>query len=68
MLLKIITGAQVVASRSVVQEGPIFLDQLACSSSDVDLLGCRRGNDFIGLTSCDHTQDVWVECVGKMLE
>ena len=53
-----------VSPRSVLTYGPIFLDQLTCSSTDTDLLGCNRGGAIIGLTECDHTQDVWVECAG----
>ena len=56
-----------ITPRSLLMSGPIFLDQLTCSNSDRNLLDCSRGGTIIGLTSCDHTQDVWVECEGNLL-
>ena len=44
--------------------GPIFLDELSCTESDRTLEGCRRGIRGIGLTACNHTDDVWVQCSG----
>ena len=55
-----------VTPRSFLQQGPIFLNQLVCSDLDRNLLDCSRGSRIIGLTSCDHTQDVWVECEGEL--
>ncbi len=43
---------------------PIFLDQLSCSVTDTDLVSCRRGDTILGLASCSHSQDVWIECKG----
>ena len=54
----------VVAPRSFVQSGPIFLDELRCSESDTTLQECSRGIRGIGLIACDHTNDVWVQCAG----
>ncbi len=54
----------VVAPRAFVQSGPIFLDELICTESDTTLQGCSRGIAGIGLTSCNHTKDVWVQCSG----
>ncbi len=55
-----------VPPRSYISSGPIFLDQLACSESDSNLLECSRGGHILGLSSCDHSQDVWVECTGNL--
>ncbi len=57
----------VVAPRAFVQSGPIFLDELICTESDTTLQGCSRGIAGIGLTSCNHNDDVWVQCSGKYL-
>lgn len=46
---------------------PIFLDNLGCDSSDVDLLMCDRLSSSlsIGVHSCSHLLDVGVKCTGK---
>ena len=64
MRFKFGAGARVIPSRSIILSGPIFLDQLVCSESDSNLLECSRGDTLVGLTSCDHRQDVWIECRG----
>ena len=43
--------------------GPIFLSNLMCEGNEKTLLECTTS--LIGLHSCDHTQDVWVECRGN---
>ena len=63
-IFNIVSGSKVISPRSYLSSGPIFLDQLACTGSDSNLLECSRRGQIIGLTSCDHTQDVWVECKG----
>lgn len=62
-----LVGAQVVPARSFVESGPIFLDQLRCSDQDSNLLECNRDIADIGLTLCDHTTDVWVQCTGMYI-
>ena len=43
--------------------GPIFLEKLLCSSEDTSLLECRTFTP-LGLSTCDHSQDVGVKCTG----
>ena len=51
-------------ARDSIGSGPVFLDQLYCSESDVSLQSCERGIAAVGLTSCGHTQDVQILCKG----
>ena len=44
--------------------GPIFLENLACSGLEANLLDCPRS--VIGTHQCDHTQDAGVQCYGMM--
>ena len=44
--------------------GPIFLDRLLCEGEESSLLDCRHDLKELGLTNCDHSQDVWVKCKG----
>ena len=60
----LVSGGIVIAPREFVQFGPIFLDQLFCTDSDTTLQECNRGISSIGLTTCNHTDDVWVQCLG----
>ena len=46
-----------------VGTGPIFLDDLRCEPTDVDLLACDSGEPQ-GLARCSHSQDVGVMCPG----
>lgn len=43
--------------------GPIFLSNLICQGSEKNLLECS--SQPIGLHTCDHTQDVGIECEGE---
>ena len=47
-----------------VTSDPIFLDELRCIGNEVSLLDCPTGISEVGLTNCDHSQDVWVKCKG----
>ena len=58
-------GAHTVVPRSPLQEGPIFLDKLFCTGLDQTLQDCSLGIRAIGLTTCNHTQDVWLQCSGN---
>ena len=49
-------------------EGPVFLDNLDCTSSDDDLLSCHTLFTSLGLSNCTHTQDVSVRCTGIILK
>ncbi len=50
-------------------EGPIFLTNLLCNEDDRQLFDCllnggsTTGNT-LGLTECNHDQDIGVECIG----
>ena len=54
------------SSETVPGSGPIFLDQLDCSVTDSFLLDCSRLRP-LGLHTCDHSQDVGLACIGKLL-
>lgn len=59
------SGATIVARDSIGPgSGPVFLDQLYCSESDVSLQTCERGIAAVGLSSCGHTQDIQILCEG----
>lgn len=45
--------------------GPIFVKTLSCDDS-VDFRGCVVQND-LGLSDCDHNDDVGVHCEGRKL-
>ena len=47
----------------VGDEVPIFLSTLGCNNDDEAIINCSR-NDRLGLTMCDHSQDVYVRCQG----
>ncbi|KAK7097808.1 macrophage receptor MARCO-like [Littorina saxatilis] len=42
--------------------GPIWLDNLLCDCPEASLLDCDNSGDGIGMTNCDHTEDVGVIC------
>ena len=44
--------------------GPIFLEALSCTENDDDLLNCGKRKP-LGLSVCDHSNDVGVICLGK---
>ena len=44
--------------------GPIFLDQLACRGDEQRVLDC---NSFLGVHTCDHTQDAGIRCIGMFI-
>ena len=48
-----------------ITSGPIFLDELRCTGSETSLVDCPAGISEVGLTNCDHSQDVWVKCTGQ---
>ena len=50
----------------VEDEGPIFLQNLDCAGSEEALLDCQRFTE-LGLTSCDHSQDIFIQCQGATL-
>lgn len=45
--------------------GPIFLEGLFCSDNDEVIQECSRRVQSVGLTSCTHVEDVWIQCNGK---
>lgn len=59
------TGAEKVASEGQVLSSPIFLDELRCRGDELSLFECSTGLSEVGLTNCDHSQDVWVRCRGE---
>ena len=44
------------------RHGRIWLDNLQCDGTEDTLFVCQ--NSTWGGTNCDHTQDIFVECVG----
>ena len=58
-----LTGAVQITTTSF-GSGPIFLEGLECTASDNDLLSCRTTFTSVGLTDCEHDQDVSVRCQG----
>ena len=44
--------------------GPIFLENLACSGSESNLLDCPHS--VLGTHQCDHSQDSGVQCYGNV--
>ena len=62
-MLILLTGAIQVTTTSF-GSGPIFLEGLECTTSDTDLLDCRTTFTSVGLTDCEHNQDVSVKCRG----
>ena len=59
------TGAEEVTAEAQITSGPIFLDELLCTGSEPSLVDCSTGIGEVGLTNCDHSQDVWVKCRGQ---
>ena len=43
--------------------GPIFLDEVHCSGTEISLLECNRFTP-LGIHMCRHSQDVGVDCEG----
>lgn len=61
----LISGAQVINSDHILSTSePIFLDELYCNENDNFLEDCNKGILGIGLTTCSHTEDVWIKCFG----
>lgn len=50
--------------KSNVSSGPIYLDQLLCNENDANLQECNSAVSTFGLTTCDHTTDTWIRCLG----
>ena len=44
--------------------GPIFLDALDCEAKDKSLLDCNRFTP-LGLTTCDHSSEAGIRCIGE---
>ena len=61
-------GASVVQPRSYLSLGPIFLEGLFCSNDDEVILECSKRIQVIGLTSCTHFEDVWIQCNGNGMQ
>lgn len=49
--------------------GPIFVDRLECSGDEEMLLDCRFSSP-LGVVdqSCDHSMDISIRCVGKLIK
>ena len=58
-------GAQLVNDIEV-GTGPIFLDRVSCSGSEMTLLECTHAAAPVGIHSCDHSSDVGISCQGKI--
>ena len=59
------TGARF--DSAVEGTGPVFLEQLNCVESDSSLLDCHSFS-AAEPTTCDHSQDVSIQCTGTHLE
>ena len=64
--IELLTGAMKIPT-TAPGTGPIFLDNLECTSTDNDLLSCRTPFTSVGLASCEHTDDVSVRCLGMSM-
>ena len=49
---------------SFKNSGPIYLDELFCTDMDETIQECQRGIRAIGLTTCTHLEDIWIQCNG----
>ena len=47
--------------------GPIFLDEVHCSGTEMSLLECSRFTP-LGIHMCQHSQDIGVDCEGINVE
>ena len=45
--------------------GEIWLDDVACTGSESQLLDCSH--DVIGVHNCDHSEDASVKCSSKLI-
>lgn len=61
----VVTGGEQVTPEGQASSGPIYLDELRCAGNELSLLDCPTGISEVGLTNCDHSQDVWVKCRGR---
>ena len=59
-------------SRGELLDYPIFLDNLVCSGTEMDLLTCScningdNGPCVVGDTDCSHYEDAGVRCEGNI--
>lgn len=57
-------------SRDVAQPNPaadsvpIYLTDVDCDASDDAIISCSRTGPPLGLTTCGHSQDVYIRCEG----
>ena len=59
-----LSGVEILSPVSTLNSGPIYLDELFCTKHDVALQDCKKGIHGLGLTTCNHDQDVWLKCNG----
>ncbi len=55
------------ANFNITDNLPIYLSTLDCDSDDRAIIDCSITNP-LGLTECDHTQDVFVHCEGMFFD
>lgn len=69
MIILNCTGASLLSQGSYMEgSGPIYLSELLCTGTEASLLECdRRRNRPTGLQTCDHSQDVFIQCTGSSL-
>ena len=51
--------------RAEAGSGPVFFEQLKCTMSDNSLLDCHS-NSANEPSSCDHLQDISIQCTGTV--
>ena len=66
LLLPTYVAAEVLRGGFFPGTGPIFLDQLNCNGLESSLLDCSSRLQ-LGLYTCDHSQDIGVQCTGMCM-
>lgn len=60
----VIQGYKSVPNSFSTNSGPIFLENLACSGLEQNLIECPHST--IGTHQCDHSRDAAVQCYGRL--
>ena len=58
-----------VVGRDTFEEGSgfVYLEGLECTGNENSLLECPRDVEEVGLSQCDHSQDVGIRCYGILI-